>query len=230
MIQIVELFHVLNRGVDKRTIVLDERDRVRFVHDLYALNDARPVNNLTHNFRSKSIAGPRFSADSMREPLVTIHGWCLMKNHYHLLLTENVSGGITSFLRKFNIGYAKYFNERHERSGALFQGRTKKIPIERDAQFLYILHYIHLNPLDYCASAYTWREGHVGNRAHALHYLAAYRWSSFLDYNGTHNFPSVIDVTLFNDVFSKSGGYGAELLTFVRDIEEYPTLRQLRLE
>lgn len=63
-----------------------------------------------------------------------------MANHYHLLLSELVEGGITLFLRKLNIGYAKYFNERHGRQGTLFQSRTKKILIERHAHFLYILH------------------------------------------------------------------------------------------
>ena len=137
-----------------------------------------------------------------RERIVDIHGWVLMNNHYHLLLSERAEGGITSFLRKLNVGYAKYFNEKLKRSGALFQGRTKKILIERDAHFLYILHYIHLNPLDYLQGSENWRvrnEMRVSNMAEALTHLESYRWGSYLDYAGRHNFPSILTKTLFQE-------------------------------
>ena len=134
----MELWHALNRGVDKRTIFEDSQDRARFVHDLFEFNDEKAAQNTSRsnmsNLRSRSL-------------LVDIHGWCLMKNHYHLLLSERVDGGITKFIRKLNIGYAKYFNEKYHRSGTLFQGRTKRVLISSDAHFLHILHYLHLNPL-----------------------------------------------------------------------------------
>ena len=63
----------------------------------------------------------------------------MMKNHYHLLLSELVENGMSLFLRKLNVGYAKSFNEKYERVGTLFQGRTKKILIENDAHFNYII-------------------------------------------------------------------------------------------
>ena len=71
-----------------------------------------------------------------------------MGNHYHLLLSERREGGISDFMRKVNVGYAKFFNEKYKRTGTLFQGRTKKVLVDSDAHFLHILHYIHLNPLD----------------------------------------------------------------------------------
>ncbi len=207
----MELYHVLNRGVDRRDIFLDSQDYARFVHDLYTFNDEAPAVN-TH--RSALAPGQMFDLRSRtfenattRSKIVDIHGWVLMRNHYHLLLSERVEGGLTQFLRKLNIGYAKYFNERYERSGTLFQGRTKKVLIGRQAQFLYILHYLHLNPLDYLEGHEAWRirsKGTIRARKTALEYLESYRWSSYLDYCGTKNFPSLLTTHVFKnkDIFA----------------------------
>ena len=207
-------YHVLNRGVDKRNIFLDGRDRARFVHDLYEFNDTKAANNTLHrsqhnDLRSRYVEIPR-------EKIVDIHGWCLMNNHYHLLLSERVDGGIVKFIRRLNIGYAKYFNERYKRTGTLFQGRTKKILIKSDGHFLHILHYIHLNPLDYLPQATSWREHKLSNATNAFAHLEKYRWSSFLDYVGNPNFPSIITPNFFADFF---GNYRKEILHYLHDIE-----------
>ncbi|TSA43891.1 hypothetical protein D4R49_01605 [bacterium] len=146
-----------------------------------------------------------------------------MDNHYHLLLSELIEGGLTLFLRKLNIGYAKYFNEKYNRKGTLFQGRTKKILIEHESHFLYILHYIHLNPLDYLEGAKEWRlrsKGSIRNTKEALDHLNTYRWSSYLDYIGKKNFPSILTTNLFQE---KSGDYLKELRDYLRDAEDLLT-------
>lgn len=120
-----------------------------------------------------------------------------MKNHYHLLLSERAENGISAFIRKLNIGYAKYFNKRYNRSGYLFQGRTKKIRINSDAYFLHILNYIHLNPLDYLPGSQGWRSRELEHPQHAHQYLLKYRWSSYPDYCGLRNFPLMLTTDLF---------------------------------
>ncbi len=211
----MDLYHVLNRGVDKRDIFLDTQDYARFIHDLYEFNSVEPAGNAYRSFDSGTmmdLRSPSFSKSrDISNRLVDIHGWVLMRNHYHLLLSECVEGGLTQFLRKLNIGYAKYFNERYERVGTLFQGRTKKILIQRQSQFLYILHYIHLNPLDYLEGYGEWRvrsKGTIRARKTALEYLESYRWSSYLDYCGTKNFPSLLTTHVFKnkDMFADYQG------------------------
>ncbi|MHB1769903.1 MAG: transposase [Minisyncoccota bacterium] len=205
----MELYHVLNRGVDKRHIFLDSQDYARFVHNLYEFNDIAPAQAYCRRLPN---VGPRRSY--IRKRLVDIHGWVLMRNHYHLLLSELVEGGITRFLVKLNVGYAKYFNERHTRDGTLFQGRTKKILVKDESHFLYLLHYVHLNPLDYLAGAFMWRErdkGTIKDAGEALKYLNEYRWSSYLDYCGRKNFPSLITKDLFGNTFDN----------YQKTIEEY---------
>ena len=210
--QSMELYHVLNRGVEKRTLFLDSSDYARFVHDMYEFNDSRPTANSGHRFHPtmKGFVNPSLE----RELVVDIHGWCLMKNHYHLLLSERVPGGLSLFIRKLNIGYANYFNQRYSRTGTLFQGRTKKKLIDSDAYFLHILNYIHLNPLDYNRQARDWRSRKIANASSAISHLKEYRWSSYLDYCGEKNFPSILTKDLFGDFCSEKS-----TTSYLKDIE-----------
>lgn len=187
----------MNKGVDGRTIFLDDRDRARFVHDLYEFNDSAPALEFHHAVSRNTHVGRGTSY--MRKRLVDIHGWELMKDHFHLLLSERIENGLTLFLRKLS-GYARYFNERHGRHGNLFQGNTKKVLVAHQEHFLYVLHYVHLNSLDYLPGAKKWRERNKGSIADVqktLEYLKSYRWSSFPDYCGIPNFPSILTKSLF---------------------------------
>lgn len=208
----MDLLHALNRGVEGRDLFLDSSDYVRFVHNLYEFNDEAPA----QEFSRRDVGG---TTSHIRKRLVEIHGWCLMRNHFHLLLSECVEGGVSKFIKKLNVGYAMYFNERYERSGTLFQGRTKKVLVEREAHFNYLLHYIHLNPLDYLDGAKDWRvrsKSGIKNAKKALAYLDGYRWSSYLDYAGTKNFPSILTTSLFKDAF---GNYKDALTEYLHDAE-----------
>ncbi len=211
----MELYHVMNKGVDGRKIFLDTQDYARFVHDLYEFNDTAPALEFHHAISRNSNVGRGTSY--IRKRLVDIHGWELMKDHFHLLLSEVVDGGITLFLRKMG-GYARYFNERHGRRGNLFQGNTKKILVARQEHFLYILHYIHLNSLDYLPGAKGWRQrnkGTISDVPKALEYLKNYRWSSYPDYCGKRNFPSILTTSLFKD--SLGTNYTSALKEYLTD-------------
>ena len=142
-----KLVHVLNRGVDKRIIFIDDKDRFRFIHNLFEFNDEKNSNNNNYAYYAsrksnnlhQSYTLRRYKID--REPrklLVDVHAFCLMNNHYHLLLSENVENGVPRFMRKLNMGYALYFNEKYERNGALFQGRYKSVPVLNETHFIHI--------------------------------------------------------------------------------------------
>lgn len=205
----MELWHVLNRGVEKRSIAEDDSDRVRFIHDLYAFNDTRLVQHISQPQRNEKNFG------TPRELLVNIHAFCLMGNHYHLILSEFIEQGISKFMQKLNMGYAKYFNERHARSGVLWQGKHKKISIRRSAHFLYIPYYVHLNPLDFVMP--EWRAGTVTDPEKALAYLRSYRWSSHLDYCGIRNFPSITVRTEFADILGSPHRYEKEIIKIISE-------------
>ena len=209
----MDYYHILNRGVEKRKVFMESGDYLRFVHDLYVFNDE----NTTPNYVVKK----RHAIDmNSRRPLVYIHAYCLMPNHYHLLLSPAVENGIPLFIKKLAMGYAKYFNEKYSRFGSLWQGKYKKILIKKDAHFFYIPYYIHLNPLD--LSMPEWREGKIQNYKKALEHLSSYRWSSHLDYAGQKNFPSVIYNKILSDILGKPEDYKKQIREIISDRDVAP--------
>ena len=145
----MEIYHVLNRGVDKRQIFMDKQDHFRFIHDLYEFNDEERSELNYYKFRDYGANGKIAEADKKdRKPLVDVLAFCLMPNHYHLLLSPRTEHGISQFMQKVNMGYSKYFNQKYERKGTLFQGRYKQVSVSDDTHFLHLPFYIHFNPLD----------------------------------------------------------------------------------
>jgi putative transposase len=203
-----ELYHIVNRGVDKRHVFMDEEDYFRFVHDLYEFNDVNNANTNNHMFHKLNwdIGCPNIrKRRKKRECLVKIHAFALMPNHYHLFLSPLVENGVAKFMKKVNMGYSKYFNEKNTRKGALWQGKYKSVPVTGDGHFLYLPYYIHFNPLDLVAP--EWRKRNIPDKEKAKEFLKTYRWSSHLDYLGQKNFPSVTDRSFLLKCFGGTEGY-----------------------
>jgi REP element-mobilizing transposase RayT len=125
----------MNRGADRQDIFSDDVDH-RYFH--------------------------RLVGDAVEHDLFEVHAHCEMTNHFHLL-TRSASGGVSAALHRLQSEYARWYNERHGRSGPLFTGRFTAIPVDSDEQLLTVARYIHRNPL-----AIVPRSG-----------LADYRWSSY---------------------------------------------------
>ena len=194
-----QFYHVYNRGVDKRRIFLDDKDRFRFIHDLFEFNDSNVVPNVFYHLnRTLEVAIER----KPRNILVEIIAFCLMPNHYHLLLKQRQEKGISLFLQKLGAGYSRYFNERHQRSGVLFQGTFRAIHIASDEYLSHLTRYIHLNPLD--LKFPDWKNRGIENRTAVSLFLNQYRWSSYPDYIGKKNFPSVTSREFVIGYFNES--------------------------
>lgn len=164
-----EYYHVFNRGVDKRVIFLDEEDYSYFTHVLDTFNSAGSSINTRYNYRN------RISIDD-RKPLVEIVSYCLMPNHFHFLIKQVSDNGISKFLQKIGIGFTHYFNKKYERSGVLFQGKTKSRHIDKDKYLNYLKMYIELNPLDLYKK--DWKENGVRNISKVKKFLEKYKWKS----------------------------------------------------
>jgi len=228
----MRVVHVLSRGVDKRKIFLDKQDHLRFIHDLFEFNDQESANNVFYRFNKQSndivshYIGRRKN-DKKRNLLVDVHAFCLMPNHYHLLLSPKTEGGVSTFMRKLNVGYAKYFNQKHKRTGALFEGRYKSVLVNNEKHFLHLPYYIHLNPLDLVSPA--WRQRELKNYKSALNFLEKYRWSSFLDYIGRKNFPSVTQRGFLLDFFGGPDNFHRDIIQWLKEIDLEP-IKRLTLE
>jgi len=150
-------YHILSRGNEQGDIFYDNTDRGRFLDTIGELSE-------------------RFAVD--------IFAYVLMDNHYHLLL-QTRRANLSKAMQWFGTTYTRRFNNRHNRSGHLFQGRFKSIIIENDSYLMQLSCYIHRNPL----------------RAGIVKRLADYRWSSYLSYGYGKSTPDWLSTKLILSQF-----------------------------
>lgn len=206
------IYHVFNRGVGKNEIFADESDYNRFVEDLVIFNDINPPIRISGREKLMNM-------DRKRERLVDVLAFCLMPNHYHLILRQRLNSGITKFMRKLGDGYVKYFNIKNKRPGTLFQGRFKSVAVQEDRHFNYLPHYLHLNPLDLTLPHWRDRTLKKEDITEAISFLETYKWSSHLDYLGKKNFPEVTTRDIFNEFLEGTGGYKKEFKELINDLD-----------
>ncbi len=155
-----EVYHVFNRGVDKREIFHDKADYIRFYQSMYLFNTVEPILNYSHALT--------LVIDDPKDRLVRVHAFSLLPNHYHLLIEQLSEGGISEFVKRVSGGFTSYFNEKYDRSGALFQGRFKRVHVTTDEQYKYVFAYVNENhivhmtqrPDDICYSSSSYFQGH----------------------------------------------------------------------
>ncbi|MBU3925650.1 transposase, partial [Patescibacteria group bacterium] len=123
--------------------------------------------------------------------LVKIHAFALLPNHFHFILEQRVENGIARFMHRVEMGYSRYFNILHSRSGNLFQGAYKIKHINKDSYLLYLPLYIYLNPLDLLDSEKDWKIRGIKNKTSSMNFLKNYPWSSLGEYLGAKNFPFI---------------------------------------
>jgi len=138
-----EYYHIYNRGTDKREIVSDKEDSERFIKSMKLFNARKPIGSIYElSFDNLWKMGHR-TRDGGK--LVEFVAYCLNPNHYHLLVRENMDGGISEFMKRLGGGYTGYYNTKHKRSGVLFQGKFKAKHITTDGYLTHLSVYINLN-------------------------------------------------------------------------------------
>ena len=174
--QVDEWFHSYSRGIDKRTVFESEADAERFLVLLYLANSTEEVRRDSLSLKTdKIVVRPR------GELLVSIGAYCLMPNHYHLLLKEIKEGGISRFMQKLGTAYTMYFNKKYDRVGGLFTKPFRARHVADDRYFQRVVDYIHCNPAELYEPG--WKKGAVRNIDRLEQQLLQYRYSSFADYN-----------------------------------------------
>jgi len=164
-----EFYHLFNRGNSKQIIFKSESDYDRFKKLLY-------IANSTRSFVMRELDAENVFDIEREKPLVHIGAYCLMSNHFHILLTPAVPQGVPQFMRKLATGYASYFNKKYFRTGGLFEGPYKAKYADSDRYLKYLFSYIHLNP-------YRSKDDDVRNYIDEKK-LSTYRHSSLPDYLG----------------------------------------------
>lgn len=152
-------YHVTSRGNEQKEIFKSDKDREQFISYLES-------------------ASSRYGA--------VVHGYCLMNNHYHLLL-ETPSGNLSEIMRHINGAYTTYFNVKRKRAGHLFQGRYKAILVDADEYAKELSRYIHLNPV----------------RAGITEKPVEYAWSSYKAYIGIGKKPEWLKTEFILNYFDE---------------------------
>ena len=153
-------FHVYNRGVAKQPLFLDTHDYRHFLETLSFYLDSTQIRRL-----SKTGAKDRrllFAVQPI-DPLVTVVAYCLMPNHFHLVLREEREKGVSTYMQRAMNSYTRAFNTKYRRVGTVFQGVFSAVGVSSDQQLLHVCRYVYLNPVV----------------ARMVHSAADYRWSSF---------------------------------------------------
>ena len=136
-----QIYHVFNRGVARLPIFTDKRDYNRCLETIYYYQFQGPKPQFSQLDRFKDF---KFEKN---KKIVEVLCYCLMQNHYHLLVRQLQDNGISEFISKISNSYTKFFNTKHKRVGPLLQGQFKAVRIESDEQLVHVSRYIHLNPI-----------------------------------------------------------------------------------
>lgn len=147
-------YHVYNRGVEKRTIFVDNQDEAVFLSYLKeyltpkdADNLASIVRNTNSSSKEKAEAIKLLRMNNFTDE-IDLLAYCLMPNHFHMLIKQESERGMEKFIRSLATRYVQYFNHRHEnRVGGLFQDTYKAVLVESEEQLLHLSRYIHRNPI-----------------------------------------------------------------------------------
>ncbi len=138
-------YHIYNRGNRKQRIFLQDKDYTRFLEKIVTYKNKYPLK---------------------------IVAYCLMPNHFHLLIQQSATNSISRFFSDLCNSHSTYFNMKYETVGSLYQGRFKSKLVEQDEYLVHLSRYIHLNPY----GLYK----HSGKNARDL--LLRYKWSSLSAY------------------------------------------------
>jgi len=193
--------HVFNRGCFKQKIFRKKKDYETFLDILKYYLRYPKLTSLTRLTKIK------LKADRQTAKPYTLLAYCLMPNHFHLLLFQKESSPtLSNLLRKVSVTYAMYFQQQYQHSGALFQGRFKSVKIFDNDQLLYLSKYIHLNPL---------KSVSVGS------VLTNYPYSSLADYLLLNKAEKdwLDSKTIMQKFYPKSPNPQQKYLSFILDIK-----------
>lgn len=136
------VYHIYNRGVEKRDIFTSKNDYIVFLYFLkqYLLSLDDPEKD--HSTKERILLRRSF------KDKIEIMAFCLMPNHFHLVVRQKGKNDMTEFMKCLGTSYSMYFNGKYSRVGSLFQGRYKAALVLSDDYLLHLTRYVHLNPVE----------------------------------------------------------------------------------
>lgn len=197
-------YHIVNRGVDKRDVFLDEKDFLRFLWSLRIFNSVDAIGSIYEKYHlciQGGVGHPKGCPTPQRKKLVEICCYVLLNNHFHFILKPLEENGIPMFMKKISGGYTNYFNRKYSRSGSLFQGKYKAFEIDDTDLLLEKSLYINGNA-----------------EIHGLAKCDKWPWSSCKDYLGMRRGTLADKKVILNDIGVKN--YKKLLIDYISEKKE----------
>lgn len=230
-----EIYHITLRAIDDNVIFKNINDYFRGIFSIYEFNNDKSVTiqqkrKIRERIKKETtVIRDPFSITDERDKLVEVLVFCLIPNHVHLLLKQLKDNGITKFMRKFGAGYGGYFNRKYGRKGHVFQNRFVSVHIKDDRQLSVVFVYIHTNPVSLIEP--KWKEIGIKEPDKVIKFLEEdYRWSSYFDFVGKKNFPSLTERGFLLEVMGREQGCKDAIENWVRYKGEIKEFANLALE
>ena len=213
-----EIYHVFNRSIAKQPIFLNTRDYQRVLETINFYRYQKPPVRLSHFKRLSTSQKDKLLKDLSKtgELGVEILAYCIMPNHFHLLVKQLNENSLSRFVSNFQNSYSKYFNIKTDRSGSVFQSMFKAVRIETDEQLLHVSRYIHLNP--------------VSSSVIRVADLKNYQWSSFRKYIDIDSNSELVKTKLILNHFKSRSEYEKFVLDQADYQKELEKIKHLILE
>jgi putative transposase len=209
------LYHIYNRGIEKRTIFQSPTDYKRFLLYLELLNDEKI--GLTLIYRNARLINKNTRAiiESLKsKPIIDILCYCLMPNHFHLILSPKTEQGISNFMHKLGTAFGRFFNEKYNRTGRLFEGPFKAKLIDNKSYFFYLTLYLHvINPEELQPNSY-----------------AQYPWSSYSSYASGNQSDHILNFPLVKKLIQVGKPYRKMIEGEIKKEQFLKQIKHLTLE
>ena len=199
-------YHIFNRGVEKRKIFLDEQDYKLFKY--YLLIYLLPLDRVLELYPRLPL---RLYGKNLSQE-VELFSYCLMPNHFHLLLKQKSANGVSKFMKQLTNAYTLYFNNKYDRVGGLVQGRFRAVRVPTDDFLLHVSRYIHLNPVV---------AGLVDNPKD-------YEWSSYKEFFEDNK--NIVNTKIILSYFKRKEDYGSFVTDQIELAKELEKIKHLMLD
>jgi len=212
-------YHVYNQGVGRQPTFTNKREYRRALQTINFYQHLHPPVKLSfllklNQKRQKEILDPLEKAN---QRLVSILAYCLMPNHFHLILQQLAKDGISKFMSNFQNSYTRYFNTNHKRKGPIFLNQFKAVLIETEDQLVHLARYIHLNPY----SSYLIK---------SLPQIKTYPWSSLGEYLNQNSGFAICQKNLLTAQFKTAKEHWDFISSRAKYQRELETIKHLTLE
>jgi len=201
-----EYYHIYNRGNNKQKIFHSKNDYEYFLKLIFLANG-------DEKFKLSCLDSGIYDTKKGDE-IVGIGAWCLMPNHFHILITQISDNGISKFMHKVLSSYSHYYNKKYDRTGFLFESKFKSEYADDDIYLKYLFSYIHLNPVKLIQK--DWKEEGIKDKIKVINFLKEYKYSSFNDYLGLkRNENKILNKSLFPDYFLSRKDFVEEIFDWL---------------